>query len=94
MKALTVEEIEKILIDSVHPTMAYDTAKVNWGKLAHAIHDRLPESLPKITKEELLKIANIPSDEEIKKSPAPNYARAYYQGRFDLIMELELRKCI
>jgi type I site-specific restriction endonuclease len=41
-----------------------------------------------LSKDEIEKIANIPSDEEIKNSPNPKYASAYYQGKFDLMMDI------
>ena len=40
-KMLDVKRIEKILMDFVHPTMSYDTAKVNWRGLAQAIVNEL-----------------------------------------------------
>ena len=34
-------------------------------------------------------LSKIPSDEQINKSPSPNYARPYYQGQFDILMGLK-----
>ena len=33
-------------------------------------------------------LSNIPSDEEINNGPCPYYAKAYYQGKFDILMDL------
>lgn len=33
-------------------------------------------------------LTKIPSDEAIKKCPAPAYAYGFYQGQFDLLMDL------
>jgi len=36
----------------------------------------------------------IPSEKEIEKSPLPtDYARAYYQGKFDVLMKLQQTIC-
>ena len=33
-------------------------------------------------------LSKLPSDAEINKSPCSEYARAYYQGKFNLLMDL------
>jgi len=39
-------------------------------------------------------LSKIPSDKEINESPHPNYARAYYQGQFDILMNLKRKDLI
>lgn len=34
-------------------------------------------------------LRKIPSDKEINESPFPDYARAYCQGKFDILMDLK-----
>ncbi len=34
-------------------------------------------------------LSKIPSDKKINESPSPYYARAYCQGKFDILMDLK-----
>jgi len=33
-------------------------------------------------------LSKLPSDEDIDNHPASDYAKAYYQGKFDILMDL------
>ena len=33
-------------------------------------------------------LSEIPGEDEIKNSPSPKHAMAYYQGKFDILMDL------
>lgn len=46
-------------------------------------------SIKKLLSDAVKNTAHIMSDDAIKKSPYPNYARQYNQGKFDLMMDLQ-----
>ena len=65
-----------------------------WGwAINYALkHLRLKEkagSIEKVGVEDIEKNIKIMSDEKIEKAPNPEYAGAYNQGKFDVLMEIK-----
>jgi len=77
-------EVDKKIGEFVYPTRAMKEA------IVYNIKKHISKNY--ILLDDIKKHIHIWSDEQIEKSPHKNFARAYNQGKFDVLMEIKRLK--